>query len=166
MSPHLDAGPPQPFFHSRWAPAPAHVRDLGPDAGLPRRLPRRRGGLRDEAQRQARPWGFLVCDAENPVSAARFTASGTQAAPVLVSRKRCRLSALRAVLANSGCANAATGGRGLDDAAKTQGAAALAVGVDPDKVALASTGGISHHLPVEAMMKGILEARPRLKRRR
>ena len=36
--------------------------------------------------------------------------------------------ALRAVLANSGCANAATGQRGLDDAAKTQGAAAMAVG--------------------------------------
>ena len=26
-------GPPQPFFHSRWVRAPAHVRDLGPDAG-------------------------------------------------------------------------------------------------------------------------------------
>ena len=29
------AGPPQPFFHSRWVPSPAHVRDRGPDAGLP-----------------------------------------------------------------------------------------------------------------------------------
>ncbi len=162
MSPHLDAGPPQPFFHSRWAPAPAHVRDLGPDAGLPAGF--RAAGVACGMKPSGKPdLGLLVCDAENPVSAARFTASGTQAAPVLVSRKRCRLSALRAVLANSGCANAATGGRGLDDAAKTQGAAALAVGVDPDKVALASTGGISHHLPVEAMMKGILEARPRLK---
>ena len=28
-------GPPQPFFHSRWVPVPAHVRDLGPGAGLP-----------------------------------------------------------------------------------------------------------------------------------
>ena len=80
---------------------------------------------------------------------------------MLLSRERCRLSALRAVLANSGCANAATGGRGLDDAAKTQGAAALAAGVDPAEVALASTGGISHHLPVDAMMKGILDGRAR-----
>ena len=67
--------------------------------------------------------GLLVCDAEQPVSAARFTASGTAAAPVLLNRERCRLDALRAVLANSGCANAATGRRGLEDAAKTQGAA-------------------------------------------
>jgi glutamate N-acetyltransferase/amino-acid N-acetyltransferase len=100
-----------------------------------------------------------VCDSETPVSAARFTSSGTPAAPVLVTAERCRLDALRVVLANSGCANAATGNRGLDDAAKTQGAAALAAGVDPAAVALASTGGISQHLPVEAMLKGILEAR-------
>jgi glutamate N-acetyltransferase/amino-acid N-acetyltransferase len=103
-----------------------------------------------------------VCDSEKPVSAARFTASGTPAAPVLVSQERCRLDALRAVLANSGCANAATGGRGLDNAAKTQGAAAMALGVDPAEVALASTGGISQHLPVDAILKGILEAYPQL----
>jgi glutamate N-acetyltransferase/amino-acid N-acetyltransferase len=106
--------------------------------------------------------GLLVCDAEAPVSAARFTTSGTLAAPVLVSQERCRLNALRAVLANSGCANAATGARGLDDAAKTQGAAAVAVGVDAAEVALASTGAISHRLPVDAVLKGILEARPLL----
>ena len=52
---------------------------------------------------------------------------------MLVSRERCRLDALRAVLANSGCANAATGRRGLDDAARTQGAAALAAGVEPGR---------------------------------
>ena len=93
-----------------------------------------------------------------PVSAARFTASGTPAAPVLLSRERCRLDALRAVLANSGCANAATGRRGLDDAAKTQGAAALASGVSRGEVLLGSTGGISWYLPVEAVLKGILAA--------
>ena len=101
-----------------------------------------------------RDLGLLVCDAENPVSAARFTASGTPAAPVLVSRERCRLDSLRVILANSGCANAATGKRGLEDAAKTQGAAAIAAGVDESAVALASTGGISQYLPVDAMLRG------------
>jgi glutamate N-acetyltransferase/amino-acid N-acetyltransferase len=152
------AGPPQPFFHSRWVPAPAHVRDLGAEAGLPGGF--RAAGVACGIKPSGKPdLGLLVCDSENPVSAARFTATGTPAAPVLVSRERCQLGALRVVLANSGCANAATGGRGLDDAAKTQGAAALAVGVDPSQVALASTGGISHHLPVNNMMKGILAAR-------
>jgi glutamate N-acetyltransferase / amino-acid N-acetyltransferase len=157
----LAAGPPQPFFHSRWVPAPPHVRDLGPDAGLPGGF--RAAGVASQIKPSGNPdVGMLICDAENPVSAARFTASGALAAPVLVSQERCRLHELRAVLANSGCANAATGGRGLDDAAKTQGAAAMALGVDPALVALASTGAISHQLPVEKVLKGILAARPLL----
>jgi glutamate N-acetyltransferase / amino-acid N-acetyltransferase len=157
------AGPPKPFFHSRWVPAPAQVRELGPDAGLPAGF--RAAGVACGIKPSGKPdLGLLVCDAASPVSAARFTATGTPAAPVLVTRERCQLNALRAVLANSGCANAATGGRGLDDAAKTQGAAALAVKTDPAAVALASTGGISHLLPVSAMLKGILAARPLLRR--
>jgi glutamate N-acetyltransferase/amino-acid N-acetyltransferase len=155
------SGPPQPFFHSRWVAAPEHVRDLGPDAGLPDGF-RASGvacGIKPSGNHDL---GLLVCDAEQPVSAARFTATGAPAAPVLVSQERCKLNELRAVLANSGCANAATGGRGLDDAAKTQGAAAMALGCDPAEIALASTGGISHLLPVEKMLQGILAARPGL----
>jgi glutamate N-acetyltransferase / amino-acid N-acetyltransferase len=157
------AGPPQPFFHSRWVPSPAHVRDLGPGAGLPEGF-RAAGvacGIKPSGNRDL---GLLVCDAENPVSAARFTASGTPAAPVLVSQERCRLDSLRVILANAGCANAATGRRGIDDAAKTQGAAAMAVGVGESAVALASTGGISQYLPVDAMLKGILAANGELRR--
>jgi glutamate N-acetyltransferase/amino-acid N-acetyltransferase len=155
------SGPPQPFFRSRWVPRPEHVRELAPDAGLPGGF-RAAGvvcGIKPSGNRDL---GLLICDSEHPVSAARFTASGALAAPVLVTQERCRLHALRAVLANSGCANAATGGRGLDDAAKTQGATAMALGVEPAEVALASTGAISHHLPVEQMLQGILTAAPQL----
>ncbi|HXP38251.1 MAG TPA: bifunctional glutamate N-acetyltransferase/amino-acid acetyltransferase ArgJ [Solirubrobacteraceae bacterium] len=155
------SGPPQPFFHSRWVAQPEHVRDLGPGAGLPEGF-RASGvacGIKPSGNHDL---GLLVCDADRPVSAARFTATGAPAAPVLVSQERCKLNELRAVLANSGCANAATGGRGLDDAAKTQGAAAMALGCDPAEIALASTGGISHLLPVEKMLQGILAARPGL----
>ena len=157
------SGPPRPFFHSRWVPAPAHVRDLGPDVGLPDGF-RAAGvacGIKPSGNRDL---GLLVCDAEDPVSAARFTSSGTPAAPVLVSQERCRLDSLRAILANAGCANAATGKRGLDDAAKTQGAAAIATGVEESAVVLASTGGISQYLPVDAMLKGILAASGELRR--
>jgi glutamate N-acetyltransferase/amino-acid N-acetyltransferase len=52
----------------------------------------------------------------------------------------------------------------LDDAAKTQGAAALAVGVNEEEVALGSTGGISHYLPVDRVLRGILDASSRLRR--
>ncbi len=151
----------QPFFRSRWAPRPSHVSELARDAGLPAGF--RAAGVRAGLKPSGRPdVGLLVNDGPEHVSAARFTASGAAAAPVLLSRERCRLDALRAVLANSGCANAATGRRGLEDAAKTQGAAAAAVGCDPSLVALASTGGISQFLPLEPLVKGVLDARGEL----
>ena len=153
----------QPFFRSRWVPTPAHVRELSLDAGLPAGF--RAAGVAAGLKPSGNPdVGLLVCDSPNPVSAARFTATATPAAPVLVTRERCQLDTLRVVLVNSGCANAATGKRGLDDAAKTQGAAALAAGVNPAEVALASTGAISHLLPVDAVLKGILGARTGLRR--
>src|SRR5205814_1841429 len=96
------------------------------------------------------------------VSAARFTASGVLAAPVLVTQERCRLSALRAVAVNAGNANAATGGRGLDAAAKMQGGAAMAVGVAEDQVAIASTGVIGVQLDSDKVTRGLLAARGRL----
>jgi glutamate N-acetyltransferase/amino-acid N-acetyltransferase len=108
--------------------------------------------------------GLMVCDASSPVSAARFADTGTPAAPVLLSQERCELSALRVVLANSGCANAATGRRGIEDAAKTQGAAAIATGVEPSRVLIGSTGGISDNLPVEKVLRGIRDASSRLRR--
>jgi glutamate N-acetyltransferase/amino-acid N-acetyltransferase len=151
----------QPFFRSRWVPVPPHVRELGLEAGLPAGF--RAAGVVAGIKPSGNPdLGLLVCDAQAATSAARFTATAAPAAPVVVTRERARLGALRVVLANSGCANAATGQRGLDDAAKTQGAAAVAAGVQPPEVALASTGGISHHLPVDAMLKGILQAREQL----
>jgi glutamate N-acetyltransferase/amino-acid N-acetyltransferase len=157
------AGPPQPFFHSRWVQKPAHVRELGPDAGLPAGF--RAAGVACGIKPSGNPdLALLVCDSESPVSAARFADTGAPAAPVMLSRERCSLSSLRAILANSGCANAATGKRGIEDAAKTQGAAAMAVGVAPEQVLLGSTGGISDLLPVDNVLRGILDAQGRLRR--
>ncbi|MFI4993095.1 MAG: bifunctional glutamate N-acetyltransferase/amino-acid acetyltransferase ArgJ [Solirubrobacterales bacterium] len=154
-------GPPQPFFHSRWVQKPVHVNDLGPEVGLPKGF--RAAGVACGIKPSGNPdLGLLVCDARSPVSAARFADTGAPAAPVMLSRERCSLSSLRVVLANSGCANAATGKRGMDDAAKTQGAAAMAVGVEPHEVLLGSTGGISDYLPVEKVLRGILEAQRNL----
>jgi len=154
---------PAPFFRSRWVAAPPHVRELGGDSGLPAGF--LASGVTAGLKPSGNPdLGLLVCEGPAPVSAARFTTSAVPAAPVLLSRERCRLDALRVILANSGCANAATGGRGLDDAAKTQGAAAMAAGVDPAAVLIASTGAISQFLPVDAILKGILQARSQLHR--
>jgi glutamate N-acetyltransferase / amino-acid N-acetyltransferase len=153
---------PPALFGSRWAPRPEHVRELDPAGELPGGF--RAAGVACGIKRSAATdLGLMMCDSPAPVSAARFTVSSTAAAPVQLSRGRCQLSRLRAVLVNSGCANAATGGRGLEDAAKTQGAAAIAVGVGEAEVAVASTGAISHYLPVEKMLRGILAASGQLR---
>src|SRR5688572_25972638 len=101
----------------------------------------------------------MISDRVETVSAARFTASGVQAAPVLVCRERCRLDAIRAVAVNSGNANAATGGQGLDQAAKMQGAAAMVAGVREDQVAIASTGVLGVQLDGKKIVSGLLAAR-------
>jgi glutamate N-acetyltransferase/amino-acid N-acetyltransferase len=77
---------------------------------------------------------------------------------VLVTKERCRLDAIRAVVANSGNANAATGRQGLDEAARMQGAAAMAAGSETDRVAVASTGVIGVQLDGHTVVRGLLAA--------
>jgi glutamate N-acetyltransferase/amino-acid N-acetyltransferase len=144
------------FFDSRWIDAPGNVTVLDTDV-LPQGF-RAAGvacGIKDSG---ARDLGLLVSDAPHTTSAARFTRSGTLAAPVLLAMERCRLDALRAVVVNSGNANAATGRRGLDDAAKMQGAGAIATGTAEDTVAVASTGVVGLPLPMPAVTSGIAAA--------
>jgi glutamate N-acetyltransferase/amino-acid N-acetyltransferase len=147
------------FFASRWVDAPAHVaeRPGGLAAGF--RAAGVACGIKDDG---ALDLGLLVSDAPETTSAARFTRSGVLAAPVLVCQERCRLDGLRAVVANSGNANAATGGRGLDAAARSQGAGAMAAGVPDDRVAVASTGVIGVPLPADHVVRGLLSAREEL----
>jgi glutamate N-acetyltransferase/amino-acid N-acetyltransferase len=144
------------FFSSRWIDPPAHVSERA--GGLPRGF--RAAGVACGIKESHVPdLGLIVSDAPQTTSAARFTRSGTLAAPVLVTMERCRLDGVRAVVVNSGNANAATGGRGLDDAARMQGAGATACGVDSeDAVAVASTGVIGVPLPIDAVTRGIVAA--------
>ena len=107
--------------------------------------------------------GLLVCSAPECVSAARFTRSGVLAAPVVLTQQRSRLDALRVVVANSGNANAATGNRGFEEAAKMQGAASMAGGVREDQVAVASTGVIGVPLDSSLAIRGIARARSELR---
>ena len=99
--------------------------------------------------------GLIVCDAAECVSAARFCDSGVLAAPVVVTKERCELSALRAVAVNSGNANAATGEAGIAEAVRVQEAAAAALERHPRHVALASTGVIGVLLPGERILAAI-----------
>jgi glutamate N-acetyltransferase/amino-acid N-acetyltransferase len=146
-------------FASRWVETPAGVTES--EGGLPAGF--RAAGVACGLKRSGGPdLGLLVSDAPETVSAARFTRSGVLAAPVLLTQERCRLDGIRAVVANSGNANAATGRRGLEDAARMQGAAAMASMIPEDTVAVASTGVIGMPLDVAKVVKGILAARGEL----
>jgi glutamate N-acetyltransferase / amino-acid N-acetyltransferase len=143
-------------FSSRWVETPAHVTEAEP--GLPQGF-RAAGvacGLKPSGGLDL---GLLVADEPGTTSAARFTRSGVLAAPVLLTQERCRLDALRVVVANAGNANAATGRRGVEDAARMQGGASMAAGIREDQVAVASTGVIGVPLDVDKVIKGILAAR-------
>jgi glutamate N-acetyltransferase/amino-acid N-acetyltransferase len=146
-------------FASRWVERPEQVTEL--PGGLPAGF-RAAGvacGLKPSG---AADLGLLVCDVAEAVSAARFTRSGVLAAPVLLTQERCRLDGIRAVVANAGNANAATGRRGLEDAARMQGAGAMAAGVPEDRVAVASTGVIGLPLDTDNVIRGISDARREL----
>jgi glutamate N-acetyltransferase / amino-acid N-acetyltransferase len=147
------------FFDSRWVQRPGHVEEL--DGGLPPGFRAAAGaaGIKPSGKPDV---ALLVCDRADGTSAARFTRSGVLAAPVLLTQERCRLGGLRAVVANSGNANAATGKRGLDAAVKMQGACAVAGGVAPDQVAVCSTGVIGVPLDADGIVRALPEVHARL----
>ena len=141
------------FFSSRWVEHPVHVTedDVLPDGF---RLGGAACGVKEEGSAQL-DLGIVVCDGEAAVSAVRFCDSGVLAAPVVVTRERCDLGAIRAVIANSGNANAATGEAGVAQAVRVQQAAADALGLSVREVAVASTGVIGVPLPGQRIAAAI-----------
>jgi glutamate N-acetyltransferase/amino-acid N-acetyltransferase len=142
------------FFRSRWVERPAHVRELDP-TGLPQGF--RAAGVAAGLKPEGLDVGVLVSDAEDTVSAARFTTNARVGAPVVVSRQA-RTDALRAVAANAAHSNVGDGRRGLETALAQQAATAEALGVEPEQVAVASTGVIGTQLPREPALAGIRSA--------
>jgi glutamate N-acetyltransferase/amino-acid N-acetyltransferase len=88
-----------------------------------------------------------------------FTTSKVQAAPVLVDKLQLKkTSAIRAVVVNSGNANACTGEPGLNDAWMMIKATAKALTIPEEEVLVSSTGVIGHYLPIDRVQDGIAEA--------
>jgi glutamate N-acetyltransferase/amino-acid N-acetyltransferase len=106
---------------------------------------------------------LLVSD--NMASAAGvFTTNLAKAAPVLLSRDHLAQSGghSRAVVINSGCANACTGADGRDHAIAMAARTAEAVGCDPSAVLVASTGVIGVKLKIASVERGIADAASQL----
>ena len=108
-------------------------------------------GVRDSGTRDlGLLFSELPCEA-----AAVFTRNAVQGAPLGVTREAVEAGGVRAVVVNSGNANAATGQRGTSDAYAMQALAAEALGVSAHEVAVASTGVIGVHMPMDRIASGI-----------
>lgn len=99
--------------------------------------------------------GAIVCDV--PASAAGvYTTNIFQAAPIKVTKESIAQGGkLRALLVNSGNANACTGEQGEKDAYEMRNNFAAKIGVDFDDVAVASTGVIGELLKMDKVNSGI-----------
>jgi glutamate N-acetyltransferase/amino-acid N-acetyltransferase len=89
------------------------------------------------------------------VAAAVFTTNQVKAASVLVSQEHLKHGKLRAIIANSGNANACTGEAGMVAARKMADLAADLFAISPQEVAVASTGVIGVPLTIGAIENSI-----------
>jgi acetylglutamate kinase len=104
------------------------------------------GGVHCGLKPQRRDLALIVSD--HPASAAGvFTQNKAAAAPVQDARARVPAEGMRAIVANSGNANALTGPAGLDDVSVIRSAVADALGIQKRAVLTASTGVIGARLP-------------------
>jgi glutamate N-acetyltransferase/amino-acid N-acetyltransferase len=103
----------------------------------------------------------LIVSEKEASAAGVFTTNKVKAAPVLLTRKHMKGGRARAIIANAGCANACTGDPGLADAHRTADLVGEALGIQPQRVLVASTGVIGQRLnmgKVEAAILNLKEA--------
>ena len=110
-------------------------------------------GFRQNPER--RDAALVFSQQEQTVAAGTFTRNVFCAAPVKLSREVAAGGHARAVILNSGNANAATGKPGDEAALKQQELTAKALGIDPAEVFVASTGVIGVQLPMEPFESGL-----------
>ncbi len=114
-----------------------------------------------KAPTHAWPLDVMLLTTDRPASAAAvFTTNKTVAAPVVLSRSNLDASGgkARAIVCNSGCANACTGDNGVAAARATVEFAAKQVGCLPEEVLVASTGVIGVDLDVNKVKAGVTNA--------
>ncbi len=103
----------------------------------------------------------IIFSETGAVAAGLFTRNIFQAAPVIVSRERIG-NIIRAIVVNSGNANACVGDGGYVDALKMADIAAGCLELEPDSVLVSSTGVIGARLPMEKIAEGINKAADQL----
>ena len=93
----------------------------------------------------------LIQSLRPATASAVFTTNSVKAAPVLLSRERVALGPIRALVVNSGNANACTGRQGMEDALETTRLVARYLEINEEEVLVASTGVIGQPLPMDRL---------------
>ena len=101
---------------------------------------------------------IVVNDGPDAAAAGVFTGNRVKAAPVLWSQQVVKGGVVRAVVLNSGGANACTGPRGFSDTHATAEHAAALLAVGAGDVAVCSTGLIGEPLPMDKLLPGVTSA--------
>ena len=104
----------------------------------------------------------LIYSEKDAAAAGVFTTNRVKAAPVILSQENVREGKVRAIIANSGNANACTGKVGLDNALREAELVARELGINPNEVLVASTGVIGTPLPMDRIERTIPELAKRL----
>jgi glutamate N-acetyltransferase/amino-acid N-acetyltransferase len=115
----------------------------------------RLGTTRAQIRKKDRRDLVVIECASGTQTAAVFTKNRFCAAPVSVAREHLAQAAPRALLINTGFANAGTGCGGIDDARHSCVALAASLGCAPNEVLPFSTGVIGERLPVERLVAGL-----------
>ncbi len=105
--------------------------------------------------RRYRPDIGLLISETPAVAAGVFTLNECKAAPVLYSQKQLPADNIRAILTNSGQANAATGSEGIEKNLMMVSAAAKSLNCDLNQVLVASTGVIGVQLDTDKILPSI-----------
>ncbi len=98
---------------------------------------------------------IVIAEDQAVPAAGVFTRNRAAAAPVTLSRQRLMAGSARAVVLNSGSANAGTGPDGVKDAEEVTGRVGELVGADPELILMCSTGSIGSRLPVGRMIEAL-----------
>ena len=100
----------------------------------------------------------LIVSQTPAVAAGTFTTNQVKAAPVVLSAEHLKAGQARAIVANSGNANACNGERGYADARRMAEYTAELLGIRTEEVLVASTGVIGLPLPMDKVEAGIRSA--------
>lgn len=123
----------------------------------------RLAGVHAGIKRKAEKLDLSLIVSDRPATAAGvYTQNLVFAAPVKLDRSRTPCEQVRAVVINSGNANACTGPRGDRDAARMAELAAAACGARSEQALVLSTGVIGEFLPMEKIEPGIAAAAQKL----